>query len=76
MTPDPLTAGELLAILAVLLVRLGKDHPLTRRVQDLHHAQPAAGRPETALGPTNSPNPIPSAPQPPTEPHNTEGATR
>ena len=27
---DPLTAGELLAILAVLLARLGKDHPLTR----------------------------------------------
>lgn len=40
MTPDPLTAGELLAILAVMLVRLGKDHPLTRRVQALHHAQP------------------------------------
>ncbi len=41
MTPDPLTAGELLAILAVLLVRLGKDHPLTRRVKALHdHAQP------------------------------------
>ena len=40
MTPDPLTAGELLAILAVLIVRLGKDHPLTRRVQALHHAQP------------------------------------
>lgn len=40
MTPAPLTAGELLAILAVLLVRFGKDHPLTRRVQDLHHAQP------------------------------------
>ena len=34
---DPLTAGELLA---VLLVRFGKDHPLTRRVQALHHAQP------------------------------------
>ena len=34
--PDPLTAGELLAILAVLLARLGKEHPLTRR----HHAQP------------------------------------
>ena len=40
MTPDPLTAGELLAILAVLIVRLGKDHPLTRRVQDLYHTQP------------------------------------
>ena len=40
MTPTPLTAGELLAILAVLLVRLGKDHPLTRRVQALHRAQP------------------------------------
>ena len=41
MTPAPLTAGELLAILAVLRVRLGKDHPLTRRVQDLHdHTQP------------------------------------
>ena len=39
MTPDPLTASELLAILAVLIVRLGKDHPLTRRVQDLYHAQ-------------------------------------
>ena len=37
---DPLTAGELLGILAVLLARLGKDHPLTRRVQALHHAQP------------------------------------
>ena len=37
---DPLAAGELLAILAVLLVRFGKDHPSTRRVQDLHHAQP------------------------------------
>ena len=36
---DPLTAGELLAILAVLLARLGKD-PLTRRLQALHHAQP------------------------------------
>ena len=40
MTAAPLTAGELLAILAVLLVRFGKDHPLTRRVQALHHAQP------------------------------------
>lgn len=40
MTPDPLTASELLAILAVLIVRLGKEHPLTRRVQALHHAQP------------------------------------
>lgn len=41
MTPEPLTAGELLAILAVLTARLGKDHPLTRRVQDLHdHTQP------------------------------------
>lgn len=40
MTPSPLTAGELLAVLAVLLVRLGRDHPLTRRLQDLHHAQP------------------------------------
>ena len=40
MTPNPLTAGELLAILAVLVVRLGKDHPLTRRVQSLHDAQP------------------------------------
>lgn len=37
---DPLTAGELLAILAVLDILLGKDHPLTRRVRDLHHAQP------------------------------------
>ena len=38
---DPLTAGELLAILAVLLARLGKDHPLTRRVQHLHdHTKP------------------------------------
>ena len=36
MTPTPLTAGELLAILAVLHVRLGKDHPLPRRVQALH----------------------------------------
>ena len=36
-----LTAGELLAILAVLRVRLGKDHPLTRRVQALQaHTQP------------------------------------
>lgn len=43
MTPAPLTAGELLAILAVLLARLGKDHPLTRRVQALHHAQPEGG---------------------------------
>ena len=43
MTPDPLTASELLAILAVLIVRLGKDHPLTRRVQALHHAQPEGG---------------------------------
>ena len=39
---DPLTVlglerGDLLA---VLLARLGKDHPLTRRVQALHHAQP------------------------------------
>ena len=40
MTPAPLTAGELIAILAVLIVRLGKEHPLTRRVQDLYHAQP------------------------------------
>ena len=38
--PPPLTAGELLAILAVLLVRLGKDHPLTRRLQALHQVQP------------------------------------
>lgn len=44
MTPDPLTAGELLAILAVL--RLGKAHPLTRRVQALHHAQPEGGHHE------------------------------
>ena len=35
--------GGLLAILAVLLARLGKTHPLTRRVQDLHHAQPEGG---------------------------------
>lgn len=41
MTLTPLTASELLAILAVLIVRLGKDHPLTRRVQALQaHAQP------------------------------------
>ena len=33
-------ATAALATLAVLLVRLGKDHPLTRRVQALHHAQP------------------------------------
>ena len=38
--PAPLTPGELLAILAVLATRLGKEHPLTRRVQALHHAQP------------------------------------
>lgn len=40
MTPAPLTAGELLAIYAVLATRLGKDHPLTRRAKALHHAQP------------------------------------
>lgn len=41
MTPAPLTASELLTILAVLIVLLGKDHPLTRRVQALHdHTQP------------------------------------
>ena len=40
MTAGPLTVGEPLAILAVLIVRLGKEHPLTRRVQHLHHAQP------------------------------------
>ena len=41
MNPNPLTVGELLAILAVLIVRLGKTHPLTRRVQALHdHTQP------------------------------------
>lgn len=40
MTPAPLTADELVAILAVLTIRLGKDHPLTRRVQALHDAQP------------------------------------
>lgn len=38
MTPTPLTAGELLAILAVLQLLLGRDHPLTRRVQA--HTQP------------------------------------
>lgn len=43
MTANPilrLDAPTLLAILAVLTIRLGKTHPLTRRVQDLHHAQP------------------------------------
>lgn len=38
--PATIETGELLAILAVLLVRLGKAHPLTRRVQALHHTQP------------------------------------
>ncbi len=40
MTPEPLTAGELLALLAVLLVRLGKTHPLTRRVQAVYDQPP------------------------------------
>lgn len=40
MTPAPLATGELLVLLAVLLVRLGKAHPLTRRVQALYdHAE-------------------------------------
>ena len=39
-----------------------------------YRPEPTTGRPEAALGPTNSPNPIPSATQPQKEPHNTEGA--
>ena len=39
-----------------------------------YRPEPTTGRPGAALGPTNSPNPTPSATQPPTEPHNTEGA--
>ena len=39
-----------------------------------YRPEPTTGRPEPAPGSTNSPNPTPSATQPPTEPHNTEGA--
>ena len=57
--------------------------PAGQRVDDLiryavtfHRAAlvRALSEAEPALGPTNSPNPTPSATQPPTEPHNTEGA--
>ena len=56
---DPLTAGELLAILAVLLARLGKD---------------ATGAPVALAGPDAiNPPPDPSAAV--TGPHNTERTT-
>ena len=47
---------------------------LAHKLRNPYRPEPTAGSPETALGPTNSPNPTPSATQPPTEPHNTEGA--
>ena len=45
-----------------------------RKARNPYRPETATGRPEPALGPTNSPNPTPSATQPPTEPHSTEGA--
>lgn len=45
-----------------------------RKMRNPYRPENTAGSPGTALGPTNSPNPTPSATQPPTEPHNTEGA--
>lgn len=45
-----------------------------RKVRNPYRPENTAGSPETALGPTSSPNPTPSATQPATEPHNTEGA--
>lgn len=45
-----------------------------RKVRNPYRPENTAGSPETALGPTSSPNPTPSATQPATEPHSTEGA--
>ena len=45
-----------------------------RKLRNPYRPEPTTGRPEPALGSTNSPNPTPSATQPLTEPHNTEGA--
>ena len=45
-----------------------------RKLRNPYRPETAAGRPEPAPGSTNSPNPTPSATQPPIEPHNPEGA--
>ena len=50
------------------------EHREHRKMRNPYRPETATGRPETAPEPTNSPNPTPSATQPPTEPHNTEGA--
>ena len=47
-----------------------------RKARNPYRPETATGRPEPALGPTNSPNPTPSATRPPTEPHNIEGASQ
>ena len=52
---DPLTAGELLAILAVLLARLGRDHPLTRRSRRRGNGLTSALVTRRANGPTSAP---------------------
>lgn len=82
---DPLTIlglerGDLLAA-AGCLHRYRQPHmvALVARLSEAEHRgalaqNHAPDATETGLGPTNSPNPTPSATQPPTEPHNTEGA--
>ena len=80
---DPLTVlglerGDLLAA-AGCLHRYRQPHmvALVARLSEAEHRaalQAPLGGTETGLGATDSPNPIPGAPQPPTEPHNTEGA--
>ena len=74
-----LERGDLLAA-AGCLHRYRQPHmvALVARLSEAEHraAQAAAslGEAGRGLGQTNSPNPIPSATRPPTEPHNTEGA--
>ena len=83
---DPLTVlglerGDLLAA-AGCLHRYRQPHmvALVARLSEAEHraaqARAPLGSPETGPGATNSPNPIPSAPQPLTEPHNPEGASQ
>ena len=50
------------------------EHREHHKLRNPYRPETATGRPGAALGPTNSPNPTPSATQPTTEPHNTEGA--
>ena len=52
------------------------EHREHRKARNPYRPETTAGRPEPALGPTNSPNPTPSATRPPTEPHNIEGASQ